>query len=484
MKSTESAVRRAGVYARISQDADGVQLGVTRQREDCTAEAARRGWPVVETYTDNDVSATRSKVRPQYQRMVADVARGHINALVVWDIDRLTRSPREIEDVIDLAERFGLALANVSGDDDLSTSDGRMMARIKGTLARREIEQMSKRLKRVFLQKAENGEPHGYPPYGFMRIQPTDENGIPLAAAKKDVAHPQHADVVREAARRVLAHESLRSVAIDFNQRKLRSPKGGTWNSTILRQILLRPTNAGLRQYQGRVLGASTSEALYGEAIYDQLVALLKDPARKSNFAGPGFKYLLSGVAICGLCGGPMRRQIGRVQVGKSGASKRQPPSYNCSMCFKVRRHQAAVDEIVVDLLVARLEMPDAFEALTTGDPAAVSAAQSEIVDINAKLAVVADRFMADEITAEQLTRMTAISREKLARATRDLEGAKPRSVTAALIGENARSRWDALPLAVQREVVEELMTVTIMPAGSGTRFDPEKIVITWKELE
>src|SRR5699024_2290295 len=69
---------RAAVYARISKD-DGEALGVARQVEDCTALAAQRGWQVVGTYTDNNVSATHAKVRPQYQRMIADIEAGAVD---------------------------------------------------------------------------------------------------------------------------------------------------------------------------------------------------------------------------------------------------------------------------------------------------------------------------------------------------------------------------------------------------------------------
>ena len=62
-------------------------------------------------------------------------------------LTRLTRTPRELEDVIDQADRLGLKLASVGGDIDLATEQGRMMARMKGTVARYEVEQQARRLK-------------------------------------------------------------------------------------------------------------------------------------------------------------------------------------------------------------------------------------------------------------------------------------------------------------------------------------------------
>jgi len=90
---------RAAIYCRISQDRAGAGLGVTRQQDDCRALCERRGWEVIEVYADNDVSAYSGKVRPAWQRLIGDVQAGNIDAVVGWHVDRLTRSPRELEDV-------------------------------------------------------------------------------------------------------------------------------------------------------------------------------------------------------------------------------------------------------------------------------------------------------------------------------------------------------------------------------------------------
>lgn len=474
---------RAGIYARISKDTEGTELGVTRQQEDCQREAERRGWEVVARYVDNDVSATKSKARPEYERMLRDIRSGHIQAIVVWAVDRLTRTPRELEDVIDLANKHGLELANVGGNIDLGTPEGRAMARNMGTFARLEVENLAKRLRRKFQQKAESGEPHGFAPYGYRRVHRLDDDGNPrLSEAKVDAIVPEEAAIIRECARRVLNRESLRAIVTDLNARGVHGPKAPGWNSTILRQILLRPTNAGLRQYQGKVIGKkANAEPIYDELIHEQLVALLRDPSRRSNHVGPGFKYLLSGLAICGLCGGTMRRQIGRTVTSKTtGAVKRQPPSYHCSECFKVRRKQEPVDLLVTEVLIARLSMPDAIDLFAVSDDALAKEAQAAIDSIDAKLSVAADQFAEDSLTADQLKRITSRLRGDRARHDARLRAAQPNTVLADLTGGDVRMKWDGLPIAAKREAVEALLTVTIMPSGSGRRFDPEDVVIGW----
>src|SRR5699024_6928577 len=270
-------IMQAGIYARISLDRDDEKLGVQRQIEDCTAEAKRRGWTVVDTYVDNSVSATRSKTRPEYDRLIQDIKSGRITAFVVWDIDRLTRTPRELEDIIDLAEQYGVKLSNVGGDIDLSTPQGMMTARIKVTVARHESDQLSRRVKRSIEQRATAGRPHGQVPFGFQREDYTTEDGL---KSRRDAPHPINGPLVVEAAERVLAGESLRSVVTSFNDRGIRSPRGKRWTSMSLRQVLLRPSAAGLQVLRGDIVGRTNAVPLYDEGTYHRLKALFEDPAR------------------------------------------------------------------------------------------------------------------------------------------------------------------------------------------------------------
>ena len=135
MKPTSSQPVRAAIYLRISLDREMDGLAIDRQREDCEKLAQFRGWEIVETYVDQSISASdKTKKRPAYLRMVADYEAGLLDAIVCYDLDRLTRQPRELEDWIDRAESRGLLLVTANGDADLGTDGGRMYARIKAEI--------------------------------------------------------------------------------------------------------------------------------------------------------------------------------------------------------------------------------------------------------------------------------------------------------------------------------------------------------------
>src|SRR5690606_30076534 len=117
-------------------------------------------------------------------------------------------------------------------------------------------------------------------------------------------------------------------------------------------------------------------------------------------------KHLLAGVARCGRptdaideegepipCGGKMVRAPGRWTTTKTGGTKRQPPSYVCNECYRVRRKQDLVDALVEGVVIGRLQMPDAAQLLTQGDPAALHAARDAMEAIDARMANAADMF-------------------------------------------------------------------------------------------
>ena len=138
---------RAAIYLCISLDAATDGLAIERQREDCEAIAKQRGWTVVHTYVDQSISAFKKDVeRPDYDAMVASLKRGELDAIICWDLDRLTRRPSQLEEWIDRAEEHGLKLVTANGDGDLRTDGGRMFARIKAAVARSEVERKGARL--------------------------------------------------------------------------------------------------------------------------------------------------------------------------------------------------------------------------------------------------------------------------------------------------------------------------------------------------
>lgn len=142
-------LRAAAVYVRISDDSLGLGLGVARQETDCRALADRLGLQVIQVYSDNDLSASTGRRRPQFEAMLRDCADGVVQVVVAYSTSRLTRRPAELERLVSLHESFGTTFATVaSGSVDLATADGRLVARILASADAAEVERASERIRR------------------------------------------------------------------------------------------------------------------------------------------------------------------------------------------------------------------------------------------------------------------------------------------------------------------------------------------------
>src|SRR5690625_835514 len=132
-----AATRTAALYVRISDDKEGRALGVARQKADCLALARREGLQVVATYSDNDISASTisRKERPGWNKMLADAQAGRFQYILAATTSRLTRRPREREDIIDLHDEYGVQPWFVDfGMPNLATADGKQNYRLLGTV--------------------------------------------------------------------------------------------------------------------------------------------------------------------------------------------------------------------------------------------------------------------------------------------------------------------------------------------------------------
>jgi DNA invertase Pin-like site-specific DNA recombinase len=473
-----SRPRNAAIYVRLSQDRAGEGLAVGRQEEDSRALADRKGWTVAGIYPDNDTSATNGKPREHFERMWADVEAGVVDAVIAYSVDRLTRTPVELERIIALAERHDVALATVTGDIDLATPSGQLVARILGSAARHEVDQKVARQRRANQQHAEMGRPWkgGYRPFGYLDDRVTVDEA--------------EAVVIREVAARLLAHESLASIARDLRQRGIVAPGGSAWTPPKLKRMVASARISGRREVVGTVKG---TRPLTGTIVAvdcwpaiitvkdsDAIRALLTGRQSSATQRTTGRRYMLSGLLRCALCGNGLS---GRAKWGGG-----QPGSvrYVCAKvpggpgCGKVSVSLSAADSTVIEAVCA---------ALAGSNLAAVRRSPA-VDDELAEIRRITDDIQAldDDVTAGILTYRDARAlRTALvdAREAANTRAARAMGATAldGLVGSDYAdliATWPTMTLSRQRAVVSSLIAaVTVQPAA-GTRFDRARLVIDW----
>lgn len=460
--------KRGAIYCRISEDRTGAGLGVERQREDCEALAARLGVDVVATYSDNDVSAFSGKPRAGYVAMLDAIRAGDVDVVLAWHEDRLHRSPRELEDYIDVCRPRAVPTQFAqAGELDLTTSSGRMTARIRGAVARQESEHKSERVKRAQLQAAQAGKwLGGAPPFGWH-----------LQADGSATLNKTEAREVRKACDAILAGASLGSIVADLNARGVTTSTGRPWNYTSLRQVVERPRNAGLSTLNGEIVGRTTWPPIVSEATWRGVRAVLNDPSRRRSTSNR-VRHLLAGIATCGKegCGLPLKSAS--VTTRERGVYR---TVYRCPAPGKghVARDAAAIEAHVVGVLLGVLSKPQSAPALATTAGPSSEGLRLEAVALRAQMGEAADLFAESKITGAQLAKINARLRERLD----DIEAAMARaargSALAQFSGRDPQKVWKSLTMDRKRDVVREMMTVTVLPSGRrGKVYDPDLVKI------
>src|SRR4051794_30024303 len=462
--AVRSVVVRAGIYARISSDRDGDQLGVTRQIEDCRREAERRGFVVDDLYVDDDISAWSGKQRPEFERMVDDLRTRRIGAVLVWHLDRLTRHPRELEAFMDLCEELRVELGCVTGDVDLGSHIGRLTARMLGGLARYESDHKSERIRRKHEEIAAHGRVSGggSRPYGY------ESDKVTVRAAE--------AAIIRECARRLLAGEPVITIARDLNERGVTSASGGAWSPQTLRRMLASPRISGQRIHHGEIVAKAVWPAIISAKDGAKIRALLANPERRTNKAAR--RYLLGGLLVCSHCG---ERLVARPRSGgqRRYACARGPGFSGCGKTYITAED---VELFVTEAVLHRLDSAALQRTLERKQRKQPDAQRwlSEMEQAQAQLVELAAAYGNRELSMGELRAARKPIEQRLTNARKQLTKVSRSSVIDRYIGNGAglRAEWDSLDLSQQHAIVAAVIdSVLVGPARRGyNRFDESRL--------
>lgn len=346
-------------YVRISKDPLERRVGVKRQRADCAERAVQVDIDPATLHwiEDNDVSAWNPKIRrPGIDEMFEGIRSGRFDTVIVWDIDRLFRQMRELEELIELAESTTVTIYSAKGDLDLSTSEGRLMARMQVAVAQKASDDTSRRVRRALEERRSEGKALGPVPWGFLR----DADGL-------DTYDPSKVEFVREAYTRAEQGESARAIARWANTTDHPPQRTDVWRGYMISNLIRarRWVDAGV-----------VTEDEWTLANH-QLDITATRTGHSRSASSP-----LVGYAKCGLCDSPMHTTYAN---GKR--------SYGCRSCFKVTVKAEPVDRYVVGWLADQLD--DVKNRPATHDPNQAATIRQLNEDV-AALAQVERRFYVD----------------------------------------------------------------------------------------
>jgi site-specific DNA recombinase len=360
-----------------------------------------------------------------------------------------------------------VALATVTGDVDLSTSQGRLLARAWGAFAAHESEIKSERMSRANLERARRG---------IMRI-PRRQYGFTDDGATVKAAE---AEVIREAAVRLLHGESLRGICIDFNRRGIPTARKVLWTAASLRCMLGNPRLAGWSTYHGEVVGKGAWKAILTRRQSERIRSLLTDPERRTG-DGTRSCYLLTGLVRCGRCGGRMR--------GRGNGNTR---AYACAWqpgrmgCGRVSINMDELNRSFLDRLYQRLDSDELPATLQRGrlSDATWRKARSAMHAAEARLRSMARDYATGSLTRVEwrAARPALLDRARAARTS--LLQNRAEDIVVEFIGhaDDLRAAWADVTPSRQRAITAALVEeVVIWPATNSRSRGEQRALIWWR---
>lgn len=348
----------AAIYARYSSDRQR-DTSLTDQEAVCRRRAEAEHLTVVRVYADAAISGTRAD-RPQYRQLLADAEAGHWQAVLVEDLSRLSRDEVEGVQAVRRLEHRGIRVVGVADGYD-SARPGRTAQRgVRALLSALYLEDLAARTHRGLEGQARRGHATGGRPYGYRSHATADGALLQI--------DPEQAAIVQRIYRAYAAGHRPRRIAADLNADGIPGPRGGTWAFSALyghpakhTGILRNPTYIGRPRWNASKwehdpdTGARvrrerppadwiTTEQphlqIIDRPLWDAVQARLHantQPHQRS--AGPAPRRLLSGLLVCGHCGGAIA-VVNRDRYGCTWARHRGP-----AVCDQRRTVQVQVAE-------------------------------------------------------------------------------------------------------------------------------------------
>lgn len=456
------ASKRAVGYIRVSRYKSESQVSPESQRERLEAYCKSRGWPLVEVFTDLDVSGSHFD-RPGWKALVRFLEPGMI--IVCNEFTRLGRNLRQtLERIEELSER-GVEIVSLEQELDTTTAAGRLQYQILLVIAEFERNRIRERMKQTQAELAREGRFHGGRlPFGYRYHDP----GSGDYAIEPD---PDEAQIVRYIYEMRAAGNSVKSIIRALNESGQRLNRTGRKISdSTTRHVLANRSYIGEREIDGKIYPLNIPELVDRELWNAAHAVRVKSAGRRSS------PYLLTGVLRCGRCGSGMRHSS---------------TFYDCSRrshyqdCRGVSIRDFLAEPFVMERFFERVEKMRYREAVESR-PAkknprpALESTRRKIAAAEGKQDRLLSLYLEGKVGPEVYERNNA----ELADQISELRSALARQEAAEALPPiwpgDIREDWKYLTLDERREVLSRFIEkITVEP---GRAAPGKRLKIKWKE--
>ena len=403
----------AGIYIRVStedQAREGFSLG--EQEEKLKQLCDYKGYEVYKVYCDAGISAKDMEHRPKFQEMLKDMKDGKINYIVAYKLDRVTRSVRDLEELISQLEKYNTYLVCDRDDVNTSTANGRFFVRMLTVLSQLEIEIVSERTKFGLNGAIKSGHLPGQVALGFKK----DGN-------KKTIIDPATAPIVKRVFDLYLQGKTFLQISNIFNEEKVLNKN---WKDTHIERIINNRLYMGdyemykrLKEWKNvePVIYMNVVEPIIPRYIWEECQAqkIINQRTYTRDRVYTFFQKLK-----CPKCGKIMKCK-------GSGGKRKKYVYYNCEDCHENIRESYVEEEfekIVGQLLRFDNEYNELFLPLFADKEkvADKSDIEREIINLTKQKERIKKAYMSEVVELDDFKEDLKVINEKLDILTKQLE--------------------------------------------------------------
>ena len=260
-----------------------------------------KGWELHDIYVDEGISGKNITERPEINRLITEVLQKKIDNVLVFKIDRLTRSTKDLITLMDTFNENDCAFNSIMESIDTSTASGRMFIKIIGIFAEFERENLIERVSVALEKKVREGYTLStfIVPYGYSR-----EKG------KREITiNEEEAKVIREIFSMYLnKNYTYHKIAENLNMRKVESRGESGWHYRTIEYMINNPIYAGIVRYgmgdKNRYFEAEGKhEAIISREQFAEVQSKVSKFQKKQFKKRPREDNYYCGTLMCAVCG-------------------------------------------------------------------------------------------------------------------------------------------------------------------------------------
>ena len=467
---------RVVVYVRVSTNEQAKHgYSIRAQIEKLKAFCVSQGWEIVEIFVDEGFSA-KDLDRPKYREMEALIAQGEIDVLLVYKLDRLTRSILDLHQILAFLEQYGCNFRSATEQYDTTTAMGKLFITLVGAIAQWERENLAERIKMGRVKKVNEGKfVGGSTGYGYEYKK---GELVPV---------PEEAKIIEEVFDMALDYTPLQ-IARKLTERGVKPPKSSTWNRDTIKNFLTNPTYAGyvMKDDEPRIYKSPAVMSKLIPAVHVAIVSkekfwyvqrIIRERNNNIGRAGSGHYYFTS-ILYCNQCG---RNYIAHKQRDKKGyrcSGQRSGNGCTNGTCGEDALVEAVFNEMK-NTNILDIESP--VESNTTNHD--VEKMHRELEDLEKKRLKQIAMYELDLMTLEELKQKVNVIKDRKQEIYEELDKInQPRKIEKLnYIRENFQAIWEFAEEDERKEIMHSLFRKVVIDVKKGTG---KKSTITIQHME